>query len=82
MLVALRIIFCILATAAAAAAVPIFIFFGIWGLVPVGACIICTVLMIVFKNAQTREELRKNPPSPKGDFITGKVSGKEDNDRP
>ena len=72
----LRIAFCIIAVAAAAVAVPVFIFCELWGLVPVGVCLVCTVLMVVFKNLQTREELRKNPPEPKGDFITGKV--KED----
>lgn len=77
----LRIIFCILATAAAIVAVPVFIWYEIWGLVPVGVCIVCTVLMMVFKNLQEKEELRKNPPEPKGDFITGKVESKDDEGR-
>lgn len=74
----LRIVFCILATTAAAVAVPVFIWYEIWGLAPVGACIVFTVLMMVFKNLQEKEELRKNPPEPKGDFITGKVKTDKD----
>lgn len=72
----LRIVFCILATIAAIVAVPVFIWYELWGLAPVGACIVCTVLMMIFKSMQEKEELRNNPPEPKGDFITGKV--KED----
>ena len=73
----LRIIFCILAVAAAAAAVFIFVFFGmVWGFVTVGACVLFAVGMFLCRNAQIREELRRNPPEPRGDFITGKV--KED----
>lgn len=75
----MRIVFCILATIAAIVAVPVFIWYELWGLVPVGACIVCTVLMMIFKSMQEKEELRNNPPEPKGDFITGKV--KEDKDR-
>lgn len=77
----LRIVFCILAVAAAAVAVPIFIFFDLWGLVPVGACVVFAVLMILFKRAQEQEELRKNPPEPKGDFITGKVKLPDEKDK-
>ena len=69
----LRIAFCILSVAAAAVAVPVFIFLDLWGLVPVGIAAAGDVLMMVFKNAQEREERKLNPPPPEGDFIRGKV---------
>ena len=68
-----RIAFCIIAVAAAAVAVPIFIFFDLWGLVPVGAGLVCALLMFLFKYLQEQDEIKKNPPEKKGDFITGKV---------
>ena len=70
----LRIVFCILAVAAAAVTVMIFIFFNLWGLLPLGLCIVFAFAMFLCKNAQEREELKKNPPASVGDFITGKVS--------
>lgn len=69
----LRIISCVLAAASAAVAVFILVYFGLWGLLPVGLCILFAALMFLFKNKQEREELKKNPPPPEGDFITGKV---------
>ena len=74
----LRIVFCILAVAAAAVAVMIFIFFDLWGLIPVGACLVFAALMFICKNAQEREELKKNPTPPVGDFITGKVINQDE----
>lgn len=76
MLKILRIVFCLLAVAAAAVTVMIFIFFDLWGLLPLGLAIAFAVGMFVCKSAQERKELKENPPAPKGDFITGKV--KED----
>lgn len=70
----LRIIFCILAATGAAVTLFIFLFFGLWGFLPLGATIIFAALMFVCKNAQTSEELKANPPPPQGDFITGKVN--------
>lgn len=69
----LRIIFSILSAAAAAVTIMIFIFFNLWGLLPLGLCVLFAVAMFICKNAQIREELKKNPPAPVGDFITGKV---------
>ena len=77
MLKTLRIVFCILAVAAAAVAVMIFIFFDLWGLVPVGLCIVFAAAMFICKGAQEKQELKQNPHDPEGDFITGKVK-KED----
>lgn len=69
----LRIIFCILAVACAAVTLFIFVFFQWWGLAPLlGACGFAG-LMILFKRKQESEEVKLNPPAPKGDFITGKV---------
>lgn len=75
----LRIIFCILSVIAAAVAIFIFVFFGwVWGVVTVAVCVLFAVGMILCRNAQVRDELRKNPPEPKGDFITGKISDRDD----
>lgn len=67
----LRIAFCIIAAAAAAIAVPVFIFLELWGLVPVGVSVLSTVAMYVCKWLQEISEMKKNPPS-EGDFIKGK----------
>lgn len=69
----LRIISCVLAAAAAAVAVPIFIFFDLWGLIPVGLCIVFAAVMFICKYEQEKAELEKNPPAPEGDFIRGKA---------
>lgn len=73
----LRIVFCILAAAAAAVTVMIFVFFDLWGLLPLGLCLLFAFAMFICKNAQMREELKQNPPEPVGDFITGKVNNNE-----
>lgn len=69
----LRIVFSILSAAAAAVTIMIFVFFNLWGLLPLGLCIVFAVAMFLCRNAQIREELKANPPAPVGDFITGKV---------
>lgn len=74
----LRIVFCLLAVAAAAVTVMIFIFFDLWGLIPLGLCIVFAAAMFICRNAQVSEELKKNPPAPVGDFITGKVASDDD----
>lgn len=70
----LRILFCILAVACAAVTVFIFVYFGLWGLLPLGLGLLFAALMFVCKRAQEKEELKANPPPPAGDFITGKVN--------
>lgn len=70
----LRILFCILACVCAAVTIFIFVYFDMWGFVPLAAGVVFAALMFYCKNAQGREELKKNPPPPSGDFITGKVS--------
>ena len=77
----LRIAFCILAVAAAAVTVMIFIFFNLWGLLPLGLCVLFAAAMFLCKGAQEREELKKNPPDPVGDFITGKVKSDEKDEK-
>lgn len=75
----LRILFCILAVAMAAAAVFVFIYAGwLWGGLVVLLAFVFGALMVTFKQLQEKEELKKNPPPPQGDFITGKVN--KDND--
>lgn len=66
------------AVAAAACAVMIFIFFDLWGLIPVGVGIAAAVGMFVCKNLQEKDEAKKNPPAPRGDFITGRVPENKD----
>lgn len=58
----------------------IFVYFGWFGLIPLGGAIIFGFLMVMFKNLQQAKELKDNPPPPEGDFITGPVKkdgGKE-----
>lgn len=69
-----RIVFCVLAVATAAAAIFIFALLDwFWGIITVAACLLFTAGMFLCRNAQVRAELKKNPPAPVGDFITGKV---------
>ncbi|MDE6585322.1 MAG: hypothetical protein K2K80_01410 [Clostridia bacterium] len=72
----LRIVFCLLAVACAAVTIFIFVYFGIWGLLPLGGAAVFAALMIICKNAQEKQE-RKADPTPQGDFITGKSEKKE-----
>ncbi len=74
----LRIIFCILAVLCAAVTIFIFVYFEFWGFVPLVGAVVFAALMFACKNAQERQELKKNPPEPKGDFITGKVKKDDD----
>lgn len=74
----LRILFCILAVACAAATVFIFVFFNLWGFLPLELGIAFAALMFVCKRAQENEEAGLNPPPAKGDFITGKTSDKDE----
>lgn len=74
---AFRIVFCLLAAVCAAVTIFIFVYFGLWGLVPLGGAAVFALLMLFFKRLQEKEELKNNPPPPEGDFITGKVK-KED----
>lgn len=70
----LRIIFCILAVAAAAAVIFVFALVDwVWGLVSVAVAVLFGALMVLFKKLQTAKELKDNPPPPQGDFITGKI---------
>lgn len=67
----LRIAFCIAAVACAAVTVFIFVYFGIWGLLPLGGAAVFAALMFICKNAQERQD-KPNVPPERGDFITGK----------
>ena len=74
----LRIICCVIAVLFAAVAIFIFVYFGWqWGLATVGVAIVFGALMVLFKQLQEKKERKENPPPPKGDFITGKVSDAE-----
>lgn len=75
----LRIIFCILAVALAAAAIFIFIYSGwLWGLITVLAAFVFGALMVTFKQLQEKQERKNNPPPPEGDFITGSIKNDEE----
>lgn len=70
----LRILFCILTVALAAAAIFIFIYAGwLWGIMTIILAFVFGALMVTFKQLQEKEERKKNPPPPQGDFIFGKV---------
>ena len=71
----LRIVFCILTVVLAAAAIFVFVYAPSvwWGIATVVFAFVFGALMTTFKQLQEREELKKNPPPPKGDFIFGKV---------
>lgn len=77
----LRIICSVIAAAGAAVAIFIFAYFGLWGFLPVGVCVIFAALTFFFKRKQEEEELKKNPPHPEGDFITGRVKNTPSADR-
>ncbi len=78
----LRIIFCIIAAALAAVAIFVFVFAGwIWGLMCVLVAAVCAALMVTFKRLQEKQELKDNPPPPKGDFITGPVKKPDEQDK-
>lgn len=75
----LRIVFCLLACVCASAAIFVFVLVDwIWGVVTIAACVLFAIGMFLCRNAQAREELKKNPPEPVGDFITGRVKTDED----
>lgn len=77
----LRILFCVLTVALAAAAVFVFIFAGwLWGALVLVCAFVFGALMVTFKQLQEREEARKNPPPPAGDFITGRASDINEDD--
>lgn len=76
-----RIISCVLAAAGAAATVFVFIYCDWWGFLALGLTLAFAGLMLLFKNLQEREELKKNPPPPVGDFITGKVRDEDTAER-
>ena len=74
----LRITCCILAVLGAAAAIFVFAYtHWLWGLLVVGLTLAFGGLMLLFKQLEEKEELKKNPPPPEGDFITGKATDKE-----
>lgn len=73
----LRILFCVIAAALAAAAVFVFIYAGtLWGVATVILAFVAGALMVTFKQLQEKQERKQNPPPPQGDFIFGKA---EDN---
>lgn len=74
----LRIAFCVLTVALAAAAIFIFVYLGwLWGALSLLFAFVFGALMVIFKQLQEKQELKKNPPPPEGDFITGKIDNKK-----
>ncbi len=75
----LRIIFCVLTVIMAAVMIFVFLYAGwVWGFAALAVAFVCGALMVTFKQLQEKEERKKNPPAPKGDFITGKPDGGEE----
>ena len=75
----LRILFCIIAVALAAAAVFVFIYGGtLWGVMVIILAFVSGALMVTFKQLQEKEERKKNPPPPQGDFIIGKADNNDE----
>ena len=72
----LRILFCVLTVALAAAAILVLIYAPSvwWGIATVVLAFVFGALMVTFKGLQEQEARKKNPPPPQGDFIFGKVS--------
>ncbi|MGN0813708.1 MAG: hypothetical protein ACI4MH_00570 [Candidatus Coproplasma sp.] len=76
----LRIVCCLIAAIILAAAIFIFIYLGmVWGLISLAVAAIFAVLTFFFKSKQ--EELEKKDEPARGDFITGAVSNKEDDNK-
>ena len=76
----LRILFCVLAVALAAAAIFIFIYAGtLWGILTIILAFVFGALMVTFKGLQEQQEKKKNPPPPQGDFIFGKIGEDKEN---
>ena len=77
----LRILFCILTVALAAAAIFVFVYAPSvwWGVATVVLAFVFGALMVTFKGLQEQEERKKNPPPPQGDYIFGRVGEKKDN---
>lgn len=69
----LQIVCCIFAVACAAVTIFIFAYFNLWGLMPLGGVAVFGALMVTFKQLDAKKQLKKNPPKPEGDFITGKA---------
>ena len=77
----LRIIFCILSVACVAATIFIFVYYLWWGFVPLGGALAFAGLMFLFKGMQERTDKVATPPTPEGDFITGKVKPKDSEEK-
>ena len=75
----LRIVFCTLTVALAAAMIFVFIYAGwLWGVLTLTVAFVFGALMVTFKGLQEKHEKINNPPPPQGDFIFGKVEKKDD----
>ena len=78
----LRIVFCALTVALAAAMIFVFIYAGwLWGVLALVLAFVSGALMATFKMLQEKEEQKKNPPPPHGDFIFGKIDSGEKEDK-
>lgn len=76
----LRIICCVICALILAGCIFVFIYLGmLWGFVTLAVAAAFFGLMLLFKRLQEKEDDAKNPPAPKGDFITGAVIPQEEN---
>ncbi len=75
----LRMICGILSAVIVAGAIFIFVYLGwVWGVVAICAAALLFGLCVLFKNLQTKQEEKQNPPPAVGDFITGAVNVNND----
>ena len=78
----LRIVFCALTVALAAAMIFVFVYAGwLWGVFTLALAFVFGALMVTFKILQEKEEKKKNPTPPVGDFIYGRVSEENSEDK-
>lgn len=78
----LRIICGVISALLVAACIFIFVYLGmLWGIICVVAAAAFFGLCVFFKNLQEKEERKLNPPSPVGDFITGRVDDNGDDEK-
>ena len=75
----LRIVCSIICALIVAGAIFVFVYLDpLWTILTIAAGFLFFGLTLHFKRLQEKEELKDNPPTPVGDFITGKINKDED----
>ncbi len=79
MLIKLRILFTVLAALCLAVIVPAGFLFDFVGVIVVGiGALFFFLAMLLCKQAQEKQEWKKNPPAPQADFLHPKTSDKDE----